>query len=89
VTFNVTAVHLAFSVSRLSARAGATVTVNFTNIDTAVQHDLSFAIPGLPHGNTCPGPCTDSYNFTAPAPGNYAFFCTVHAEMVGNFAVTP
>jgi plastocyanin len=89
VTFNVTASLLAFSTSQLSARTGATVTVNFRNEDAAVTHDLSFGVAGLGHGHTCAGPCSDSYSFTAPAPGTYDFFCTVHFGMAGTFTVTP
>ena len=89
VTFNVTARNLAFSTSLLTARAGAAVTVNFTNEDAAVAHDLSFTVANLNHGNTCNGPCKDTYTFTAPAAGAYQFFCTVHADMIGTFNVTP
>jgi plastocyanin len=90
VVFNVVAQGIAYNLTTLTARSGARVTVNFRNNDTAVPHDITFGpIPGLPHGNTCNGPCTDTYTFTAPAPGSYQFFCTVHAEMLGSFIVTP
>jgi plastocyanin len=88
VTFNVTASLVAFNTAQLSARSGASVTVNFRNEDAGVTHDLSFGIPGLGHGHTCAGPCTDSYSFTAPAPGTYDFFCTVHFGMAGKLIVT-
>ncbi len=89
VSFNVTAQTLKFSTSQLSARSGASVTVNFRNEDVSVAHDISFSIAGLGHGHTCAGPCTDSYSFVAPPPGTYDFFCTVHIEMAGKFVVTP
>ena len=86
---NVRAINLAFNVSTLTVRSGATVTVNFENADTGVLHDISFGIPRQPHGHTCAGPCSDSYSFVAPAPRNYPFFCTVHAEMTGTLVVVP
>ncbi len=89
VTFNVSATEISFNVVTLTTRSGATVTVNFTNNDLSITHDVSFNLPGLAHGNTCEGPCTDRYTFVGPAPGNYLFFCTVHEEMVGTFLVTP
>jgi plastocyanin len=89
VTFNVTARVLKFDTQTLTARSGANVTVNLRNEDAAVAHDISFSIAGLGHGHTCFGPCTDSYTFTAPAPGSYPFFCTVHIEMQGTLVVTP
>jgi plastocyanin len=88
VTISVSADANGFNVSQLMARSGASVTVNFRNNEPGEPHDLSFSIPGLGHGNTCEGPCTDSYTFTAPAAGTYDFFCTVHIDMVGTFVVT-
>jgi len=42
----------------------------------------------LAHGDTCAGPCTATQTFTAPAPGRYQFFCTIHS-MLGDFIVDP
>lgn len=89
VTFNVTASLLSFSTTRLTARSGAAITVNFRNEDAGVTHDLSFSVAGLGHGHTCAGPCSDTYSFTAPSAGTYDFFCTVHAGMEGKLIVTP
>ena len=83
---NIVAKDLEFDVSEFSARSGSTVTVNFTNNDDGVPHDVTFA---QVHGNTCSGPCTDHYTFTAPAPGSYQFFCSLHPNMVGSFIVIP
>jgi plastocyanin len=80
---------LRYNTNQLTARSGALVTVKFTNTDVGVAHDLTFSIAGLGHGHTCVGPCSDTYSFTAPAAGRYDFFCTVHIEMIGTFAVTP
>jgi plastocyanin len=89
VSFAVTASLLSFNVATLSATSGAAVSVSFTNTDAGVAHDLSFSVPGLGHGHTCVGPCSDAYSFTAPAPGRYDFFCTIHQGMQGTFTVTP
>jgi plastocyanin len=71
------------------ARAGASITAVFTNKDAAVEHNLTFSAPGLPHGETCTGPCTASQTFTAPAAGRYNFFCNIHSQMIGDFIVEP
>ncbi len=89
MTLSFVARNVAFNLSEVRARSGATVTVVFRNEDAGVDHDISFGIAGLGHGHTCTGPCQDQYSFTAPAPGTYAFFCTVHAAMTGTFIVDP
>jgi hypothetical protein len=62
------------------------VTVSFQNNDTGVPHDFGVDIPGVPHTNTCYGPCSDTLQFQAP-PGSFRFFCTVHIDMNGSFTV--
>ncbi|HXH22101.1 MAG TPA: cupredoxin domain-containing protein [Dehalococcoidia bacterium] len=86
--FEVRAANLAFNTTHLHVRAGTQVTAVFQNDDASVPHNLSFNVPGLEHGETCTGPCTVSQTFTAPAPGRYQFFCTIH-PMVGDFIVDP
>ncbi len=86
---NIRAFNLAYDVLAIRAKSGSQVSVRFRNDDIGVPHDISFGIAGLAHGNTCVGPCTDSYAFTAPASGRYPFFCTVHADMVGELVVEP
>ena len=63
------------------------VTVTLRNDEIAVPHDFGVNLPGLGHSETCPGPCTREIVFTAPAPGDYQFFCSVHPEMVGAFLI--
>jgi plastocyanin len=65
------------------------VTAVLRNNDAGIDHNLSFSAPGLDHGDTCTGPCTTTQTFTAPAPGRYDFFCTIHSTMVGAFIVDP
>jgi plastocyanin len=78
----------AFDKAELRARAGAQVTAVLINEDSGVDHNLSFTVTGLDHGDTCAGPCTATQTFTAPAAGSYQFFCTIH-PMVGAFIVDP
>jgi plastocyanin len=93
----ITARNLAYDVKSFRARAGAAVTVSLQNTDAGVAHDVTFGPApggpvalGLPHGNTCFGPCADRYTFAAPSrPGRYLFFCTVHEGMEGEFFVDP
>jgi plastocyanin len=89
VTLQVTAQSISYDKSELHVRAGAQVTAVFTNLDATVSHNLSFNVPGLPEGETCTGPCTVTRTFTAPAPGRYNFFCTIHSNMIGDFIVDP
>jgi plastocyanin len=89
VVVDVSALNLAFDRSVIRARSGARVTVNFYNRETLIPHDLSFEVPGLGPRPFCNGPCQDHYSFTAPAPGRYRFYCSVHVDMVGTFIVDP
>ncbi|MEP6870955.1 MAG: cupredoxin domain-containing protein [Anaerolineaceae bacterium] len=82
----VTAENLAFDRSSIRVKAGTTVTAFFVNKDAGVDHNLTFSLPGLGHP-TCLGPCTTTQTFTPAAPGTFAFFCTLHAEMFGEFIV--
>jgi plastocyanin len=88
VTIRLRAANLAFDQASVRARAGARVTAILQNEEPGVQHNLSFTVPGLPHGETCLGPCTETQTFTAPAPSRFLFFCTVH-DMTGDFFVDP
>jgi plastocyanin len=81
----VTAVNLKFSPATLFATSGASVTITLNNQDTRVPHNV--AVSGLGTSATCPGPCTAALTFTAPAPGNYGFVCTVHPYMTGTLVV--
>jgi plastocyanin len=77
-----------FDRDTIRVRAGATVIATLVNEDAGVQHNLTFSVPGLPHGETCEGPCSRTQTFTVPAAGNYFFLCTLHS-MFGNFVVEP
>ncbi len=77
-----------FDKTSVHVPAGASVTATLQNDDAGVQHNLTFSLPGLPHGDTCTGPCTAPQTFTASAAGSYFFLCTIH-DMVGTFVVDP
>jgi plastocyanin len=68
--------------------SGATVTATLQNQDAGTDHNLTFSLPGLPHGETCTGPCTRTQTFSVSAAGSYYFLCTIH-DMVGTFVVDP
>ena len=83
----VRAANLAFDTGSIRVPAGARVSATMVNEDGGIDHNLSFGVPGLPHGETCRGPCTRTQTFTAPAtPGSFFFLCTIH-DMFGTFVV--
>lgn len=88
VSLTVRAANLAFDVSTIRVRDGTTVTATLQNDDPGVEHNLSFSLAGLPHGETCAGPCSRTQTFTASGAGSYYFLCTLH-DMVGTFIVEP
>jgi len=88
-TFEVRAARLLFDRSSLTVSAGSTVTVTLINEDVSVPHNLGIDVLGVDPTEVCFGPCTTTLVFTAPAPGNYQFFCTLHQGMVGDLYVLP
>jgi len=94
VSVNLTVQNIAFDKSTITVPAGASVTINFNNKDSGVQHNFavytdSSATTVIFRGNIVTGPATATYTFTAPlAPGNYFFRCDVHPTlMTGTFVV--
>ncbi len=88
VSLTVRAANLAFEQRVVRVPAGARVTATLQNDDAGVQHNLTFSLPGLAHGETCAGPCGRTQTFTATTPGSYFFLCTLH-DMSGTFVVEP
>lgn len=88
VRLTIRAANLAFDTSIVRVPAGATIAATLHNDDEGVQHNLTFSLPGLAHGETCRGSCTETQTFTAAPAGSYFFFCTLH-DMVGTFVVEP
>lgn len=88
VSLTFRAASLAFDKTVVHVPAGATVTATLQNDDAGTEHNLTFSLPGLPHGETCKGPCTETQTFKAETAGSYFFLCTIH-DMVGTFIVDP
>ena len=101
VTIELTAVKMAFNQSTIIVPAGATVVVNFHNLEAAGSSQVTgiahnFAVYDSPaakttifSGEIITGGQNASYRFTAPAvSGTYFFRCDVHpATMTGTFIV--
>ena len=87
VRLEITASNVQFDKAEVRAKAGAEVTAVLRNNDAGVEHNLTFSVPNLPHGETCAGPCITTQAFTAPAAGRYNFFCNIHSTMLGDFVV--
>jgi outer membrane protein assembly factor BamB/plastocyanin len=93
-TVNLTAQNIAFNMSTITVKAGAPVTINFTNNDAGILHNFSVytnqsATTAIFTGDLVTGPGNKVYSFTAPStPGTYFFRCDVHpAIMTGQFIV--
>lgn len=88
---------LAYDTDVLTAKAGSSVTVEYTN-DTSIPHNIAFfagpdaTAPRIAATEVKPGPGdVQTITFDAPAePGSYFFHCDVHpVQMQGTFEVTP
>ncbi|MEX2598905.1 MAG: PQQ-dependent sugar dehydrogenase [Dehalococcoidia bacterium] len=93
VTIEISAEDMEFSQDEITVPAGARVTVEFTNEDSA-GHNVAFyhtenAQDPIFVGDIISGPETTTYTFTAPSePGTYHFQCDPHATtMTGVFTV--
>jgi plastocyanin len=81
------ATNFTFSPNAITVSSGSSVTIHFVNDDQAVPHNIAFDVGGLQFTDVCSGPCTADLTFTAPAPGQYSFACTVHPYMTGTLTV--
>jgi plastocyanin len=84
--------NFAFDVSRITVPAGAQVTVEFENEDSAPHNVAFYTTPSLTttiyKGKIISGPDKITYVFTAPSiPGIYYFRCDLHPSMQGQFVV--
>ncbi len=93
VTISLAAQSFAFDKSTITVPRGASVTINFNNLDYQVPHNFavytdSSATTKIFQGAIISGGTT-TYTFTAPStPGNYFFRCDVHpTQMTGTFIV--
>lgn len=92
VALNLTAQGFQFQQRTLTAIAGSSVTLTFTNNDSGTPHNFALYTNsgGTPVfvGQTIAGVGNITYKFTAPAnAGTYFFRCDVHPSMTGSFVV--
>ena len=78
---------LAFDRTSFTVTSGSLVTVSFFNDENYIPHNLVIDVPGVDAGKICIGPCVTSVKFTAPDPGSYRFYCTLHPDMAGTVFV--
>ena len=82
-----TGAELKFDPSELTVQAGADVHVTFEN-RSEVPHNLNFGPPINVASSAVVAPATsETLEFTAPGPGDYAFACTIHPGMGGKLIV--
>jgi len=101
-SLDVTAKGIAFEETCLAAPADKPFTINFTNDDSGIPHNVAIADHGPatdpsikllfePKGGVAgalTGPGTTHYDVPAQKPGTYFFFCQVHpTQMFGTFVV--
>ncbi len=94
VNIDLVASNLKFNKSRITVPAGAHVTINFDNQDSASHnfalYENSLAQNVIFKGDVVAGPGKVAYTFDAPTePGTYFFRCDIHSgTMTGQFVVT-
>jgi plastocyanin len=93
VAISLVAKNMAFDKKTITVAAGASVTMNFENQDSAPHNFALYTNSGASQsifvGQVIAGPKTITYTFTAPSvPGTYFFRCDVHpTAMTGSFVV--
>lgn len=87
VIYEVRASRMLFDKSSLTVVAGSTVTLRLINEDYLVPHNIGVDILSVHPTEVCAGPCEAMLVFSAPAAGNYQFFCTLHQGMQGDLLV--
>jgi plastocyanin len=93
-TLTLSAANIAFNTSSLAAPAGSAVTVQFSNTDNGIPHNLHFfAGPSAASGTVGstaiqPGPVNQSLSLGALAAGAYYYQCDVHPNMNGTLTVS-
>jgi plastocyanin len=78
---------LKFEPGEVSVPAGADVRLTFENRST-VPHNLTFQRPpNVATSTVVAAGTSETLEFKAPAPGEYAFVCTLHPGMAGTLLV--
>jgi plastocyanin len=84
-----TGAELEFDPDSVKVPTGATVSITFENRAT-LPHNLTFKAPINAATDPVVAPGTSAtIEFTAPAPGVYAWACTIHPVMQGKLEVDP
>jgi plastocyanin len=84
-----TGAELEFDPDDVKVPSGATVSITFENRAT-LPHNLTFSAPINAATDPVVAPGTSAtLEFTAPAPGEYAWACTIHPVMQGKLEVEP
>lgn len=90
VTLNLAAQNIAFDQTSLTAPAGETFYILFTNNDAGTPHNVAIndASGGQQFkGEIFPGVATKDYQVPALPAGTYMYVCSVHANMTGTLTV--
>jgi plastocyanin len=84
-----TGAELEFDPDDVKVPTGVTVSITFEN-RASVPHNLTFKAPINAATEPVVAPGTSAtLEFTAPAPGEYAWACTIHPGMQGKLEVEP
>ena len=79
---------LEFDPDSAKVPSGAVVKVTFQNRATTLPHNLTFGAPINAATDPVVAPGTSAtVEFTAPAPGDYTWMCTIHPSMQGKLEV--
>lgn len=82
-----TGTELKFDPVDVTVQTGVDVRLTFEN-RSEVPHNLTFEAPINVASSPMVEPATsETLEFTAPVPGDYAFVCTIHPGMEGNLLV--
>ncbi|MDQ3981768.1 MAG: cupredoxin domain-containing protein, partial [Actinomycetota bacterium] len=81
-----------FDVETITLAAGEPASIEFDNRDSATEHNIAIyeddsAETVIFDGELIAGPETTTYEFDAPAKGEYYFRCDVHTDMDGTVVV--
>ncbi len=90
VVFKLVAQNIQFDQSSLEAPANQPLTIEFSNQDAGVPHNVAIKdAMGMEvfKGEIFNGVDTRQYQVPAPPVGSYAFVCTVHPNMTGTLTV--
>jgi plastocyanin len=93
VALDISAQNISFDTTSLTAPANTPFTIQFTNNDAGIPHDIQIhngpnqTDPPIFEGEIFNGVGTKDYQVPALKPGTYAFSCKVHPSMTGTLTV--